>query len=81
MHDGSLSAFLLNRFNDFYSHEVEVEPEELSRIMDELKTLLRLFKPREAIARFRPLLPESQRFSLIDQLRTPVEADLYLVPH
>jgi hypothetical protein len=81
VHDGSLSAFLLNRFNDFYSHEVEVEPEELSRIMDELKTLLRLFKPREAIARFRPLLPESQRFSLIDQLRTPVEADLYLLPH
>lgn len=80
VYDGSLSAFLLHRFNDFYSSEVDVEPEELLRIMGELETLLRLFKPREAIARFRPLLPESMRFSLIDQLHRPVEADLYLLP-
>ncbi|MDX1929181.1 MAG: hypothetical protein SFV81_21820 [Pirellulaceae bacterium] len=80
VYDGSLSSFLLDRFNDFYSSEVEVDSEELLRIMGELETLLRLFKPREAIARFRPLLPESMRFSLIDQLHKPVEADLYLLP-
>ncbi len=80
VHDGSLSTFLFNRFSDFYISKDEVASEELSRIMDELETLLRLFKPREAIARFRPLLPESMRFSLIDQLRKPVEADLYLLP-
>jgi hypothetical protein len=80
VYDGSLSAFLLDRFNDFYSSEVDVEPGEFLRIMGELETLLRLFKPREAIARFRPLLPESMRFSLIDQLHKPVEADLYLLP-
>ena len=81
VHDGSLSAFLLSRFTDFYYSECEVEPQELRRILGELETLLRLFKPREAIARFRPLLPESMRFSLIDQLRKPVEADLYLLSH
>ena len=80
VHDGSLSTFLLDRFCDFYEGESEIEPEDLLRIMGELETLLRLFKPREAIARFRPLLPESMRFSLIDQLRKPVEADLYLLP-
>jgi hypothetical protein len=80
VHDGSLSSFLFDRFCDFYKCESEIEPEELVRIMCELETLLRLFKPREAIARFRPLLPESLRFSLIDQLRKPVEADLYLLP-
>jgi hypothetical protein len=80
VHDGSLSTFLLDRFSDFYTSENEAEKQELLRIMSELETLLRLFKPREAIARFRPLLPESMRFSLIDQVRKPVEADLYLLP-
>ena len=80
VHDGSLSKFLFDRFCDFYEGESEIEPQELLRIMNELQTLLQLFKPREAIARFRPLLPESLRFSLIDQLRKPVEADLYLLP-
>ena len=80
VHDGSLSAFLFDRFRDFFEDDCDIEPEELLRILGELENLLRLFKPREAIARFRPLLPESLRFSLIDQLRKPVEADLYLLP-
>ncbi len=80
VHDGSLSTYLLNRFSDFYKSEDKVESEDILRILGELETLLRLFKPREAIARFRPLLPESMRFSLIDQLRNPVAADLYLLP-
>lgn len=80
VHDGSLSTYLFARFHDFYESYGEIEPEEMSRLTGELDALLRLFKPREAIARFRPLLPESLRFSLIDQLRKPVEADLYLLP-
>ena len=80
VHDGSLSKFLFDRFCDYYTSESELEPKELLRIMGELERLLQLFKPREAIARFRPLLPESMRFSLIDQVRKPVEADLYLLP-
>lgn len=80
VHDGSLSTFLLDRFISYYGVESQLEPAELLRIMGELETLLRLFKPREAIARFRPLLPEAMRFSLIDQLHKPVEADLYLLP-
>jgi hypothetical protein len=80
VHDGSLSFYLYRRFGDFYETESEIEPEDLQRTLHELETLLRLFKPREAIARFRPLLPESLRFNLVDQLRKPVEADLYLLP-
>lgn len=80
VHDGSLSSYLYRRFCDFYETESEIEPEDLQRTLHELETLLRLFKPREAIARFRPLLPESLRFNLVDQLRKPVEADLYLLP-
>jgi len=60
--------------------ETDLEPAQLTRISDELESLLRLFSPREAIARLRPLLPESFRFNLVDQLRKPVEADLYLLP-
>ncbi len=80
VHDGSLSSILFDRFCEFYRGAREIDAEELRRIMGELETLLKMFKPREAIARFRPLLPEPIRFSLIDQLRKPVEADLYLLP-
>ncbi|MFN3189637.1 MAG: hypothetical protein ACE361_03855 [Aureliella sp.] len=47
--------------------------------MQELKSMLEQFSPREAIARFRPLLPKETRFQLIDQTSTPIEADVYVL--
>lgn len=79
VYDGSLGIFLQDRFSDIFVGHSEEEADEAVRLMNELETLLKLFKPREAIARFRPLLPEAIRFNLIDQLRKPVEADLYLL--
>ncbi len=80
VYDGSLGSYLQERICDFYAMESNLEPRQLVRIKDELESLLQLFQPREAVARLRPLLPESLRFSLVDQLRKPVEADVYILP-
>ncbi len=80
VHNGTLASYVRQRICEFYETETDIEPAQLTRISDELESLLQLFSPREAIARLRPLLPESLRFNLVDQLRKPVEADLYLLP-
>ncbi len=80
VYDGSLGSYLRERICDFYAVESNLEPKQLVRIKDELESLLHLFQPREAVARLRPLLPESLRFTLVDQLHKPVEVDLYLLP-
>ena len=80
VYDGSLGSYLRRRICDFYAIESNLETSQLNRLSDELESLLRLFQPREAMARLRPLMPESTRFKLVDQLRKPVEADLYLLP-
>lgn len=80
VHDGSLSTYLYDRLSKYYSEVLRIDSEEFARVSQELKTLLELFQPREAIARFRPLLPSEIRINLVDQLRKPVEADLYWLP-
>ncbi|MEZ6137126.1 MAG: hypothetical protein R3C53_19710 [Pirellulaceae bacterium] len=47
----------------------------------ELQTLLDRFPAREAIGRFRPLLPSELRFQLIDTVHEPVESDIYRIPN
>ena len=80
VYDGILASYLRRRIFDYYTSEGKLELSQVSRIEKELESLLQLFQPREAIARLRPLLPESLRFKLVDQLRRPIEADLYLLP-
>lgn len=83
VHDGSVARYLLNQvrsmLDELESPEL-LDQETLLDAFSELRTLLGKFPPREAIARFRPLLPAQLRYQLVDQLRRPVEADLYLLP-
>ncbi len=67
VHDGSLSTYLYDRLSKYYSEVLRIDSEEFARVSQELKTLLELFQPREAIARFRPLLPSEIRINLVDQ--------------
>lgn len=67
--------YIFERLQNFYLDELDSND-----LSSELDDLLERFKPREALARFRPLLPENLRFKKIDQLLKPVEADLYLMP-
>ena len=80
VHDSTSASYLRQRICEFYESDSDLDQTQLTRIDNELQTLLKLFSPREAMARLRPLLPERLRFSLVDQLRKPVEADLYLLP-
>ena len=83
VHNGSLHAYLVGRIQDLVDefHGVEdINRNELLELCAELRILLDKFSPREAMARFRPLLPKLVRYDLIDQLRFPIEADLYLLP-
>lgn len=80
VHDGSLAEYLADRMNDFLSNFLGQETDETESRLIELEQLLDRFPPREGIARFRPLLPQSVRFSLIEQLKLPVETDFYLLP-
>lgn len=77
VYDASLARLLLDRIRTVYG---QLQTQELTAKLDELESMLKRFSPREAIARFRPLLPENMRYDLIDQLKKPVEADLYLMP-
>jgi hypothetical protein len=78
VYDASSRTYLYQRLYDYYCGEWGTD--EFDKIATELESLLKKFNPREALARFRPLLPESMRYALIDQVRKPVEADLYLLP-
>lgn len=83
VHNGSLHAYLVGRIQDLVEEFGDLEGidrDELLELCAELRILLEKFSPREAMARFRPLLPKLVRYDLIDQLRFPIEADLYLLP-
>ncbi len=79
VYDGSIRSFLLNRLIAFLDDVEGMEPSSLDALESDLRELLQNFSPREAVARFRPLLPAAARYRLIDQLHQPVEADLYLL--
>lgn len=85
VYDGSVGSYLMNRLRDRLDDFEDLDPQrEISRedvleSLGELRVLLSRFSPREAIARFRPLLPLALRYDLIDQLKHPVEADFYLL--
>ncbi|MCA9191576.1 MAG: hypothetical protein KDB03_07435 [Planctomycetales bacterium] len=82
VHAASLSDYVAHRLNDALNlagYET-YEEDDLREMQEELLGLLRKFPVREAIARFRPLLPKELRYHLIDQLKSPVEADLYQLP-
>jgi hypothetical protein len=81
VYDGSLSSFLLERIQQFYEDFEGIQADQRERIVAELESMLQKFSPREAMARFRPHLPESLRYVLLDQVRKPIEADLYLLPY
>lgn len=83
VHNGSIDNYLLHRIRTLLqAMQVidHVDAEELRESLSELSTLLARFSPREAISRFRALLPEPIRYNLVDQLHYPIEADLYVLP-
>ena len=63
----------------YLSEFTELQPDELGATLDDLQEMLTHFSPREALARFRPLLEQPVRYTKIDQLSFPFEADLYLL--
>lgn len=82
VHDGIVRSYLTDRIR-LALEELSVDQEhqiELLDTYDEFHQLLARFSPREAVARFRPLLPQAFRYDLVDQLSQPVEADLYVLP-
>ena len=85
VYEGSIASYLLRRVEEMLkgalaTHDVASEEHNLQAWTGELRELLQRFSPREAIARFRALLPRSARYTLIDQLDQPVSADLYILP-
>lgn len=80
VHDGSLPDYLIRRIQGMLEQkEIDEDPgaEDMLQWIVELRSLLDRFSPREAMARFRPLLPQSMRYHLVDQMSHPLEADLY----
>ena len=83
VHEGSIKRFLIERLQSLLTSVAdyaEVSIEENDRLHTELSELLDRFDPREAIARFRPLLPSKLRYELVDQIQTPLQADVYVLP-
>ncbi len=85
VYNGSPHSYLLSRIRDLYDQFASSTSDTLSDdppadIGKELSALLEKFSPREAIARLRPLLPAAWRYDLIDQIHSPIEADLYRLP-
>jgi hypothetical protein len=66
------TKFLLSSVREFFAALEGMDTAEVELLIEELQQLLRRFSPRDAIARFRPLLPPEMRYSLIDQIREPV---------
>ncbi len=83
VYDGSTGNYLVKQLRETLEELQSAQllsPESLRTAFMELRELLNHFPPREAIARFRPLLPDALRYRLVDQVTQPVEADLYLLP-
>ena len=81
VHDASVGSYLVNRIQDLYESLLPNDQDRLLPMSTELQQLLQRFSPREAMARFRPLLPNELRYDLVDQIKQPVEADLYALPN
>ncbi|MEM7476685.1 MAG: hypothetical protein AAF483_16990 [Planctomycetota bacterium] len=83
VHEGSQQGYLISRLGELLAG-VDSKPksqrDEIMSIFKELAVLLHCFSPREAIERFRALLPSELRYDLVDQLNAPVEADCYMLP-
>lgn len=84
VHDGSVKSYLVSRFKDVFDEIGKFSGAEQGEAIHnaalELTDLLKRFSPREAIARFRALLPQEARYDLVDELKQPIEADLYVMP-
>ncbi len=83
VYDGSVASYLMDRMRNFLADvplDDGLRESQILESLKELEALLQRFSPRDAVARFRALLPPSARYRLIDQINTPVEADLYLLP-
>jgi hypothetical protein len=76
VHDGSLGTYISSQLHCCLLKRLS-DPREASLLCRELEQMLVRFNPREAISRFRPLLPAEWRFELVDQIRRPVAADIY----
>lgn len=81
VHEGSLGRYLLHRVIQKFDEMRECDTAQRQAMVGELEIMLKNFSPREAIARFRPLLPQPLRYQLIDQLERPVGTDLYALPN
>lgn len=80
VHENCISAHLVERLSTLFQENEIHRDRDLAEILAELEILLRRFSPREAIARLRPVLPNHLRYQLIDQLTSPVGADVYRFP-
>ncbi len=85
VHDGSVCNYLLERMRlklqqMHHDDRLLCDQALIREMATELTGLLQQFSPREAMARFRPLLPVPLRYDLIDQLQHPIGADLYALP-
>lgn len=78
--DSSLSDFLLERISSFLTTRPELAGGELTNNLEDLRQLLAIFSPRDALARFRPLLPAQSRYRLVDQIQQPLPVDFYVLP-
>ena len=82
VHDGIVSNYLKDRIR-ITLEELSTDQRqsaEVQETFEELNLLLSSFSPREAVARFRPLLPRAFRYDLVDQIEHPIAADLYVMP-
>lgn len=78
VHEGSIPSYLRTILQPVILASTTdwQEAELLSR---EFEQMLNRFAPREAVARFRPLLPSKDCFHLVDQISRPVSGDVYAV--
>jgi hypothetical protein len=78
VHDSTEREFLTRGLQVFFNSLKDAAPTE-NDLVGEFRMLLTKFSPRDAVARFRALLPSQFRYRLIDQIRHPVEADFYVM--
>ncbi|HBE67672.1 MAG TPA: hypothetical protein DDW52_05935 [Planctomycetaceae bacterium] len=77
VHDSSTPEHLLHQLRRMLDISLEEWPEFEEEYGDQLVAMLRLFSPREAMARFRPYLPAELRFEMLTSVDVPIAADLY----
>ncbi len=79
VHDRCGKLFLKDRLKDYMVEDDEMESDQQQYLTSELVELLERFTPRDAVARFRPLLPTASRYRLVEQIQEPLPADFYLL--